>query len=47
MTAGMGFPMLAEFDYGHEARKLSLPWGVRARLDADDGSIHLLESPVS
>lgn len=47
VAAGTAFPIVAGFDYGHEARKVSLPWGVRARLDADDGSLRLLESPVA
>jgi len=34
------------FQYGHVARKLTLPIGLRARLDADGGTLTVLESAV-
>lgn len=40
-------PVLANFAYGHVPRKLTLPLGVRARLDANRGTIKLLEGAVS
>lgn len=40
-------PVLSNVGYGHVPRKLTLPQGVRARLDADRGRLTLLESPVA
>ena len=34
------------FQYGHAARKLTLPWGLGARLDADRGILTVPESAV-
>ena len=39
-------PFLADLPFGHETRKLTIPVGVRARLNVRTGSIALLESPV-
>ena len=47
LTAGSTYPVVSGLAYGHEAPKVSLPWGVRARLDAAEGTLRLLESPVS
>lgn len=40
-------PAIANLAYGHIPRKLTLPQGVRARLDATRGELTLLESPVT
>jgi muramoyltetrapeptide carboxypeptidase LdcA involved in peptidoglycan recycling len=46
VTAGYDFPILAGVDLGHTAPMTTLPIGVSCRLDADDGSIELLEPGV-
>lgn len=44
--AGLGIPRINGFPYGHIPRKATLPIGLRARLDADRGSLGFLESAV-
>jgi muramoyltetrapeptide carboxypeptidase len=39
-------PVIEGFQYGHIPRKLTVPLGVRARLDADRGKVEVLESAV-
>jgi muramoyltetrapeptide carboxypeptidase len=39
-------PVLDRLQYGHITKKLTLPIGVRARMDAERGSLALLESAV-
>jgi len=39
-------PVIERFSYGHITRKLTLPLGLRARLDADRGRLQVLESAV-
>ena len=39
-------PSVEGFQYGHVARKLTLPFGLRARLDANSGTLSVLESSV-
>ncbi len=39
-------PVLGNFQYGHLPKKLTLPMGVRARLDAENGSFEVLEAAV-
>ena len=39
-------PVIERFSYGHIARKLTLPLGLRARLDADRGKLEVLEPAV-
>jgi len=39
----LGIPVMAGLPFGHEAENWTLPVGVRARLDADTGSLELLE----
>ena len=39
-------PAVEGFQYGHVARKLTLPFGLRARLDANSGTLSVLESSV-
>lgn len=43
VLAGTTVPCVRGYAYGHEARKRSLPWGVRARLDVDSGIFRLVE----
>lgn len=40
----LGVPMILDFPFGHNKNMLSLPLGVRARLDADQGTLSYLES---
>jgi muramoyltetrapeptide carboxypeptidase len=42
----LGIPAVSGFSYGHVPLKYTLPFGVRARLDADAGTLSLLESGV-
>jgi muramoyltetrapeptide carboxypeptidase len=39
-------PTIEGFQYGHIPRQLTIPLGVRARLDADRGKVEVLESAV-
>ncbi len=39
-------PTLENFQYGHIPRKLTLPFGVNTRVDADKGTVELLEAAV-
>ena len=43
----IGVPVLAGLPFGHIKSKLTLPLGVRARLDAKDKSLRLLEASVA
>ncbi|HRJ27079.1 MAG TPA: LD-carboxypeptidase [Fimbriimonadaceae bacterium] len=43
----LGLPMVIDFPMGHAEAMLSIPLGVRARLDADAGTLTLLESPCA
>ena len=45
-TRDLGIPVVCGLPYGHQRRRVVLPLGVRARLDADEGSFALLEDPV-
>jgi muramoyltetrapeptide carboxypeptidase LdcA involved in peptidoglycan recycling len=45
-TRAYDFPILAEADFGHTAPQLTLPLGVRARLDGDPQEFSLLEAAV-
>lgn len=45
--AGLGVPIALGFPFGHVADNWTLPVGVRARLDADRGTLALLESAVT
>lgn len=42
--APLGRPLIVNFPFGHAPAMLSLPLGIRARLDADAGSLSYLES---
>jgi muramoyltetrapeptide carboxypeptidase len=46
-TRGTTLPIAADFDFGHTEPHCTLPWGVRARLDADLASLSLLDAAVS
>lgn len=41
----LGIPAVVNYPFGHAPNMLSLPMGVRARLDADAGTLTYLESP--
>jgi muramoyltetrapeptide carboxypeptidase len=43
----LGIPVASGFPFGHIAESWTLPLGVRARLDADAGSLTLLEPAVT
>jgi len=46
-TAGTDVPVAAGLDFSHTSPLLTLPWGVRARLDAsDEVTLELLEASV-
>ncbi|MDI1294754.1 MAG: LD-carboxypeptidase, partial [bacterium] len=45
--ASLGVPAFAGALFGHVANQFSLPVGVRAEIDADAGTIRLLEAAVS
>jgi len=44
--APLGIPAVIDYPFGHRKEMLSLPLGVRARLDADAGTLTYLESPT-
>jgi muramoyltetrapeptide carboxypeptidase LdcA involved in peptidoglycan recycling len=39
-------PVLANVQYGHIPRKLTIPFGLKARVDGSAGTIDLLEAVV-
>jgi muramoyltetrapeptide carboxypeptidase len=41
-----GKPVLANLPFGHVPQKMTLPFGARATMDADAGSLHILEAAV-
>lgn len=45
--SGSNIPAAYGLSFGHIAENLTLPFGIRARLDADEGSLTLLEPAVS
>lgn len=47
VLAPLGKPTITGYPFGHEPNPLTFPLGVRARLDADAGSVTLLDSAVS
>lgn len=47
LTADLDVPVLAELPIGHEPDNWTLPVGVRARLDADAGTLTILEPAVA
>jgi muramoyltetrapeptide carboxypeptidase len=44
---GLGIPVVTGFPFGHVRDKLTLPLGIKAELDAEAGTLKLLESAVS
>lgn len=40
----LGLPLIIDFPFGHCAQMLSLPLGIRGRLNADAGTLSYLES---
>lgn len=44
---GLGIPMITDYPFGHAKNMLTLPMGIRARLDADMGTLTYLESLCS
>lgn len=47
LSAPLGVPVLAGLPIGHEDDNWTLPLGIRARMDADRGTVELIESAVS
>ena len=47
MLAWFRAPVIERFAFGHVTRKLTLPLGLRARLDAARGTLEVLESAVA
>jgi muramoyltetrapeptide carboxypeptidase len=47
LTEPLGVPILAGLPIGHEPDNWTLPLGVRSRLDADGGTLELLEGAVT
>lgn len=47
LASRLRVPFLANVPFGHDTRKLTIPIGIHARLNAGTGSITLLESPVT
>jgi len=45
--APLGVPTVIDFPFGHHKHMLSIPFGIRARLDADAGTLTYLESPCA
>lgn len=43
----LGIPTIVNYPFGHAANMLSLPLGVRARMDAGAGTLTYLESPCA
>ncbi|NIS26616.1 LD-carboxypeptidase [candidate division KSB1 bacterium] len=46
LTSDLDIPVVMDLPYGHIDIKYTLPVGVQAFLDADQGSLEILESPV-
>ncbi|HUY26719.1 MAG TPA: LD-carboxypeptidase [Candidatus Binataceae bacterium] len=46
-TASLGIPVIAGIEAGHGTENLALPFGVRALLDADAGTLAILEPAVA
>ncbi|WP_018680316.1 S66 peptidase family protein [Actinokineospora enzanensis] len=47
LLGGLGLPMLWELGFGHCPGQLTVPLGVEAVLDADDGTVTVLEPALS
>ncbi len=46
-TRDLRIPILGNFPYGHQAFKYTLPFGCQVRLDADKGTLRLLEPALT
>lgn len=46
-TRDLHIPILGNFPYGHQDFKYTMPFGCRVRLDADKGTLRLLEPAVA
>ena len=46
LSADAQKPVVEGLQYGHVSRKLTLPIGLQARLDANQGTLTVLESAV-
>ncbi|MCH8979661.1 MAG: LD-carboxypeptidase [Armatimonadetes bacterium] len=46
-VAPLGIPAVIDFPFGHMKTMLSVPMGVRARLDADAGTLEIIERPCN
>lgn len=44
--AGLGIPVIYGLSFGHIKQNMTLPFGIRARLDADEKKLVLLETPT-
>lgn len=45
--APLGIPMIIDYPFGHAPNMMTMPLGVKARLDADAGTLEYLESPCA
>jgi muramoyltetrapeptide carboxypeptidase len=45
-VGSLGIPVIAGFPAGHTTYNLTLPMGTLIRMDADNGRVDILESPV-
>ena len=43
LLGGLGLPMVSELGFGHCPGQLTVPLGAQAELDADNGTLTLLE----
>lgn len=43
LTEDLNIPVISDYPYGHGARKYTLPWGARARLDTSTSTFELIE----
>jgi len=46
-TAGFGFPVVSDMDFGHTAPQFVLPIGCRAQIDSERRRFTILEGAVS
>jgi muramoyltetrapeptide carboxypeptidase len=45
--APLGIPMIIDYPFGHAPNMMTMPLGVKARLDANAGTLEYLESPCA
>lgn len=46
VLGSLGLPMIAELGFGHCPNSLTVPLGVSAELDADSGTVHVLDAAL-